>query len=83
MPAYEASYVPTALGLVKAGLGVAVLAFSAADAAATEAAGLDARVIDHPMLVHRIGLIQHASRSLSPAAQQFLDAVRDACGPPA
>jgi len=77
VPAYEASYVPTALGLVKAGLGVAVIAFSAADEAATQAAGLRARVIEHPMLVREISLIESTKRSLSPAAQQFLEAVRE------
>ncbi len=83
VPAYEASYVPTALGLVKAGLGVAILAFSAADEAATQAAGLGARVIDHPMLVRHISLIESASRSLSPAAQQLLGAIRERCHQPA
>ena len=77
VPAYEASYVPTALGLVKAGLGVAVIAFSAADEAATHAAGLRARVIEYPMLVREISLIESTKRSLSPAAQQFLEAVRE------
>ena len=77
VPAYEASYVPTALGLVKAGLGVAVLAYSAADEAATHAAGLRARVIEHPLLVREISLIESTKRSLSPAAQQFLEAVRE------
>lgn len=79
VPAYEASYVPTALGLVKAGLGVAILAHSAADEAATSFVGLHARVIDHPMLVRHISLIESVSRSLSPAAVQFAAAIREAC----
>jgi DNA-binding transcriptional LysR family regulator len=74
--AYEASYVPTALGLAKAGLGVAVIAYSAADAAATEAAGLRARVIEHPALVRQISLIESARRSLSPAARELVAAIR-------
>ena len=78
-PAYELSYVPTALALVSVGLGVAVLAASATVAAAIRGAGLDARVIDHPMLVRRIDLIEHATRSLSPPAQEFADAVSAAC----
>ena len=78
-PAYEVSYVPTALGLVKAGLGIAVIAFSAADEAATQSAGLRARVIEHPALVREIGLIESTGRSLSPSAQQFASAIRDAC----
>jgi LysR family transcriptional regulator, carnitine catabolism transcriptional activator len=79
-PAYEASYVPTALGLVKAGLGIAVVARSAAGEAA-ELVGLRARPIDHPALVRHIGLIESASRSLSPAAQQLVGAVHQACEP--
>lgn len=79
VPAYEVSYVPTALGLVKAGLGVALIAFSAADEAATQMAGLRARIIDHPILVRHISLIESASRSLSPAAQQFVSAVCETC----
>lgn len=78
VPAYETSYVPTALGLVKAGLGVAVIALSAIGEAA-ELVGLRARPIDHPMLVRRISLIESASRSLAPAAQEFVSAVRETC----
>ena len=78
-PAYEASYVPTALGLAKAGLGVAVIAY-AADAAATQAAGLRSRVIEHPALVRHIGLIESARRSLSPAARGLVEAVRATWG---
>jgi hypothetical protein len=54
-----------------------------ADAAATEAAGLAARVIEHPMLVRQISLIESASRSLSPAAQHLVSAVRSSCEVPA
>jgi DNA-binding transcriptional LysR family regulator len=80
LPAYEASYVPTALGLVKAGLGVAIVAFSATDVAAVQAAGLRAHIIDHPLLVRHISLIECASRSLSPAAQELVATVRDTWG---
>jgi LysR family transcriptional regulator, carnitine catabolism transcriptional activator len=78
MPRYEASYVRTALGLVKAGLGVALIAFSAANEAATHSAGLRGRAIDDPMLVREIGIIESATRPLSPAARDFVDAVRQA-----
>jgi len=77
-PAYEASYVPTALGLVKAGLGIAVVARSAAGETA-ELVGLRARPIDHPVLMRHIGLIESAGRSLSPAARQLVAAVHQAC----
>jgi LysR family transcriptional regulator, carnitine catabolism transcriptional activator len=78
-PAYEASYVPTALGLAKAGLGVAVIAYSA-DAGASQAAGLRARVIEHPALVRQISLIESARRSLSPAARDLAAVVRTTLG---
>lgn len=80
LPAYEASYVPTALGLAKAGLGVAIIAYSAADAAATQAAGLRARIIEHPSLLRQIGLIESVGRSLSPAAQQLAATIRATWG---
>ena len=70
-PAYEASYLPTALGLAKAGLGVAVIAYSASGVVAARAAGLRTRVIEH-------GLIENARHPLSPAAQQLATALRAA-----
>jgi DNA-binding transcriptional LysR family regulator len=82
VPAYEASYVSTALGLVKAGLGVAIVARSAAGEAA-ELVGLRTRPIDHPVLVRHISLLEIAGRSLSRAAQQFVDAVCETCRRPA
>jgi len=78
-PAHEAAYVPTALALVGAGLGVAVLACSAADRTGIETGGLVTRVIDHPMLVRYIAVIESATRSLSPAAIQFLNTVSEVC----
>ena len=78
-PVHEAAYVPTALGLVGAGLGVAVLACSAADRTGIETGGLATRVIDHPMLVRHIAVIESATRSLSPAATQFLNTVSEVC----
>jgi DNA-binding transcriptional LysR family regulator len=77
-PAFEVSYVPTALGLVKAGLGVAIVSRSAVGETA-ELVGLLAIRIEHPMLIRHISLIESASRSLSPAAQQLVGAVRDSC----
>jgi LysR family transcriptional regulator, carnitine catabolism transcriptional activator len=80
LPAYEASYVATALGLARAGLGVAVIAFSAADAAATHAAGLRARVIEHPSVLRHISLIESVARSLSPAARDLVASIRETWG---
>jgi DNA-binding transcriptional LysR family regulator len=66
---YEAQHVTTALGLVEAGLGVAVVPAMAMPAA------------DHPLLVsveltdpvvrRTMGVIRRRGRSLSPAAQQL------------
>src|SRR6266516_1026116 len=46
------------------------------DGVAQRVTALRARVIEHPMLVREISLIESTRRSLSPAAQQFLEAVR-------
>jgi DNA-binding transcriptional LysR family regulator len=82
VPAYEVSYVSTALGLVKAGLGIAVLSRSATGEAA-ELVGLRAARIEHPALVRRISVIESVRRSLSPAAQQLVGAIRETWGRPA
>jgi DNA-binding transcriptional LysR family regulator len=68
---YEAQHVTTALGLVEAGLGVAVVPSMA----------MPGR--DHPLLVslplvdpivtRKVGLIRRRGRALSPAAQQLYD----------
>jgi len=75
-PAYEASYLPTALGLAKAGLGVAVIAYSPADIVASQAIGLRARVIEHPALARQISLVESIHRPLSPAALELATAIR-------
>jgi len=70
--------VQPAAGADGAGLGIAIIAQSALGEAA-ESVGLRVRAIEHPMLMRHIGLIESATRSLSPAAQQFAGVVYDAC----
>jgi DNA-binding transcriptional LysR family regulator len=76
-PAWEATYISTALALARAGLGVTIL-----PASVLEMDGgrhLRARPIREPDLDRRIGIIQRSGRSLSPAAGVFFQAVRDHC----
>jgi DNA-binding transcriptional LysR family regulator len=73
--AQEATYMTTALGMAAAGLGVAILP----EAAATSAPESVRRVaIRRPVLTRRIGMLTRAGRSLSPAAQQMVEALRRA-----
>jgi len=82
IPAFEVSYVPTALGLVKARLGIAIVSRSTV-AETADSVGLRSMRIEHPMLIRHISLIESARRSLSAVAQQLIAAVRDRCRPPA
>jgi DNA-binding transcriptional LysR family regulator len=69
-PAFEATYMSTAAGMVKAGLGVALLPSSASETG--ELTGLRSRPIKHPALTRDIGIVQKSGRSLSPAAESFM-----------
>ncbi len=70
-PAFEASYVGTIIGLVNAGLGVAIVpgyATALADKSVTAWKPLSAPV------VHReVSMVRRADVSISPAAQAFMD----------
>lgn len=70
VPAYEVTYMSTAVGMVKAGLGIAFLPSSAMEVSGL--VGLRSRIINHPALTRRIVLVKKAGRSLSPAAEGFL-----------
>jgi LysR family transcriptional regulator, carnitine catabolism transcriptional activator len=76
-PAFEATYMSTAAGMVKAGLGVALLPSSASETG--ELTGLRSLPIKHPALTREIGVIQKAGRSLSPAAESFLKSLKTVC----
>jgi DNA-binding transcriptional LysR family regulator len=70
-PVFEATFMSTAVGLVRAGLGITLLPSSAHEVAAAK--DLAVRAIDHPGLVRRIGVLSLKARSLSPAAQVLVD----------
>jgi len=74
-PAYEAAYISTALGMVKAGLGITILPASVLQMENTQELGW--RPIHKPDLDRDVGFILKRGRSLSPAAEAFLGAIRE------
>lgn len=78
--ACEANYMSTAIGLVRAGLGVSILPESAVHAAACEGIGMAA--IQTPGLTRKIGIIGKRNRSLSPAAESFVGVLKEAAKVP-
>lgn len=70
-PMFEATFMATAVGLVRAGLGVTLLPSSAHEV--RTATDLAVRAIDHPGLVRTLGVLRLEGRSLSPAAEAFVD----------
>jgi LysR family carnitine catabolism transcriptional activator len=76
MPAYEATYMSTAAGMVKAGLGVTILPSSAIKMG--ELAGLVTRPISRPAITRELGIIEKTARSFSPAAEAFASAIKAA-----
>lgn len=69
-PAWEVTCMSTAVGMVKAGLGVTFLPSSALEV--EELSGVRSRVLNHPALTRRIVVARKNSRSLSPAAAGFI-----------
>jgi DNA-binding transcriptional LysR family regulator len=70
----EPTYVSTALGLVRAGVGIAILPDSAASGAAPgEIAVVPIR---DPLLIRHVGLLTNGGRSLSPVAEILVGVVR-------
>jgi DNA-binding transcriptional LysR family regulator len=78
IPACEAIYMMTAVGMVKAGLGVTVLPASAKEVRAEPS--LKSRVIDDPAFVRPIAVIKKKNRTLPPAARLFLEQILTAMG---
>lgn len=74
-PMFEATFMSTAVGLVRAGLGVALLPSSASEV--RTATDLAVRAIDHPRLERTIGVLRLKGRSLSPAAEAFVAALAE------
>lgn len=72
-PAFEVGYMGTAIGLVEAGLGVSVLPAYATSLVSGRRA--EHRVIE-PVVTRAVSLALREDRSLSPAAQAFIDFLR-------
>jgi DNA-binding transcriptional LysR family regulator len=80
IPACEAIYMMTAVGMVKAGLGVAVLPASAKEVRAEPS--LKSRMIDDAAFARPIAVIKKRNRTLPPAAQLFFEQILAAMGSP-
>lgn len=76
-PAYEVGYMGTAVGLVEAGLGVAVLPAYARSMVDRKKAVV--RPIGTPNVAREISIVTRAGRTLSPAAAQFAEVLRGLC----
>lgn len=76
-PTYEVGYMGTAIGLVEAGLGVAVLPAYARSMIDSKKALV--RPIESPAVTRQISIVTRAGRSSSPAAEQFAAALRETC----
>lgn len=73
--AFETNYMSTALGLVKAGLGIAILPEAAGDMVKSgEVASI---TIVKPSLSRNIEIIQRKDRSLSPSASRMVEILRE------
>jgi len=73
-PAYEATYMSTAVAMVRAGLGIGVLPATALDLKVAPV--LQTRPIDAPAMRRRILLLRRAGSSLSPAAEALEEALQ-------
>lgn len=74
-PAFEATFMATAVGLVRAGLGVTLLPSSAHEV--RTATDLAVREIQHPGLERSVGVLRLKDRSLSPPAEAFVAALAE------
>src|SRR5215831_7710960 len=72
-PAYEVDSISTAIGMVRAGLGITVI--SSSSVSRVSMTGLRARPIKHPALARGIVVMRKKGRALPPAAEHFLAAV--------
>lgn len=70
---HETNYMPTALAMVRRGLGVAILPESALDGNQNEVVRVPIR---KPAMGRQICLLQRGDRSLSPAAARFVQTLR-------
>lgn len=68
-PEYEATFMSSAVGMVRAGLGITLLPSSAYEVSATDFA---IRRVRHTALRRSVGIIKLRGRSLTPAANAFV-----------
>ena len=66
---HEVSLPLTIVGMVAAGMGIAVMTSSVAKLAASF--GLTVKRVSQPVITREVSLLFHPDRSLSPAAQKF------------
>ena len=69
-PAYEAAFMSTAIGLVRAGLGATLLPSSAAELRG--ATDVVVRDLDAPRVERQLGILKQRRRAYSPAAEAFV-----------
>lgn len=74
--AAEATYMSTAVGMVRAGMGIAILPETAMEIGALPT--LRSALIDDPRLARSISVIKRRGRTLPPASAAFLDHLRAA-----
>lgn len=67
----ETTYMSTALSMVRAGIGVAILPSSAVEAGNMN--GLAFKPVEAPWFNRRVGIIRKAERSLQPVAARFIE----------
>jgi DNA-binding transcriptional LysR family regulator len=71
VPACEATYMSSAIGMVRAGLGVTILPSTAMELRANPR--LRSKPIEDPGLTRRIAIVRKVKRTLSPAAESFIE----------
>ena len=71
VPAYEANYMSTVIGMVNSGLGIAVLPEVAVSSGAY--AHMRRVAISKPVLRREIVIVRKKGRSLSPAASKMIE----------
>jgi LysR family carnitine catabolism transcriptional activator len=74
-PVFEAAFMATAIGLVRAGLGATLLPSSAADLRAAR----DLIILDlqKPRIERELGILKQRRRVFSPAAEAFVEMLRE------
>ena len=76
-PACEVTYMSTAVALVQAGMGIAILPSTAVE---VRSAGILARRIDDSGFVRKLALVKRKSATLSKVVQQFVDSIAATLG---